>query len=352
MSDFGVCYKNGQRILKSETPYRVSDGHLQYKYAPLSALAFGGLALLPYETAKIVWYYLEILLLFGSFWISHKVLPFRAKGPLFVLGLGAAVLVKLIGRELELGQVNILIIFLLTVMLAAFLKKKDTAAGILWAVSLFFKPYALVFLPYFLLKKRIRIIASGAAATVLGLFLPVVVFGIKGNQIVLKEWVSTLSMSTPGLLAVGDNASLYAILLKHFPDSWGIQVKFLWLAVGLGTAVVFIWLMGEAKKRNLPSPEVLEAAFLFTLIPLFSPLGWYYTYLYALLAVIIILNALPCLKPAWRYILIADLVIIGGTLREVVGKDIFRFYTHRSLIAVNFLVIMAGLVNLRKRGIL
>ena len=111
MSDFGVCYKNGQRIVRGETLYRVSDGHLQYKYAPVSALIYAPLALLPYESAKIIWYVLELCLLFAVFWISYKLLPSRLKGPWFILGLSFLVLLKFIGREIELGQVNILIIF-------------------------------------------------------------------------------------------------------------------------------------------------------------------------------------------------------------------------------------------------
>ena len=158
MSDFGVCYKNGQRIVRGETLYRVSDGHLQFKYAPVSALMYAPLGLLPYETAKVIWYVLELCLLFAVFWVSYKLLPSRLKGPWFVLGLSFLALLKFIGREIELGQVNILIIFVLTMMLATLVKKKDVPAGVLWGISLFIKPYALVFLPYFIFKKRFNLL--------------------------------------------------------------------------------------------------------------------------------------------------------------------------------------------------
>jgi hypothetical protein len=351
MSDFGVCYRNGQRILAGETLYRVSDGHLQFKYAPAAALFYSWLALLPYPVAKVIWYYLELVFLFGGFLIGYRIVPDRKKGAWFTAGLGVAVLAKLLGREIELGQVNILIIFLLMAMLAAFLKKKDAAAGAAWAVSLFFKPYALVFLPYFILKKRWKTLAWGAGVLVAGLALPLIEFGVRGNIAVLKEWAVTLSRSTPGLMAVGDNASFYAFVWKLLPGDQPGAAKAIWLVFGAALAAGFLWMMRAGRKGSLPGAEVLEASFLMVLIPFFSPLGWYYNYLYALPAVLLVLGRWPDIPTAWKYVLGLNFLIIGGTLREVLGIVLFRFYTHHSLIALNFLVLLAGLAALRARKI-
>ena len=145
-----------------------------------------------------------------------------------MIGLGLLAMLKFLGREIELGQVNLLIIFLLVLMTAASLAKRDAWAGALWAVSIFFKPYALVFLPYFLLKKRGRILASGAAVLAAGGLLPAVFYGIGGNLGVHREWIARLSDSTPGLLAVGDNASLLAFSLKWIPGLSGAAAEIAW----------------------------------------------------------------------------------------------------------------------------
>ena len=349
MSDFGVCYKNGQRIIRGETLYRVSDGHLQFKYAPVSALIYAPLALLPYETAKVIWYVLELCLLFALFWVSYKLLPSRLKGPWFILGLSFLALLKFIGREIELGQVNILIIFVLIMMLRTVVKKKDVPAGILWGISLFVKPYALIFLPYFILKKRFKLIATGLIVLIVGLALPVLPFGFKGNLLVLKEWAFTLSRSTPGQIAAGDTASLYAFLWKILPGHPDFWTMFLWLVIGSAVGVVFLWMMGEGRKRDLNMPEILEAAFLMILIPFFSPLGWNYNYLYSVLAVVLILNYWPKFPHVWKYVLAVDLILIGATLQEVLGKTLFRFYTYNSLIVINFLIVLAALAYIRAK---
>lgn len=347
MSDFGVCYKNGRRIIDGETLYRASDGHLQFKYAPISALFYAPLALLPWEAAKLIWYVLEIVLLFAIYWICYKLLPEPTKRPFWVLLPAFLVLLKFLGRELELGQVNLLIIFLLIAMILALHQKKDIGAAVLWGMSLFFKPYALVFLPYAVLKKRFKFLGAGAVVVLAGLLLPALIFGFGGNETVLREWISTLSLSTPGLMAAGDTASLYAFLWKDLPGHPDVWIKLLWLAAGTAAAVVLLLMMAWRKKRNLKAPEVLESAYLMILIPLLSPLGWYYNYLYSVLAVVYLIAALPKFAPAWKYIVIADLIMIGATLREVLGKDLFHFYTRNSIIAVNFLVLLAALAYAR-----
>ena len=347
MSDFGVCYKNGRRILDGETLYRISDGHLQFKYAPISALFYASLALLPWEVAKIIWYYLELILLFSVLWISYKLLPSPRRGPVLVLLPATLVLLKFIGRELELGQVNILILFILILMIAEVIRRKDATAGVLWGISLFFKPYALVFLPYFILKKRFKIVLAGGAVVLAGLLLPALNFGFQGNWIVLREWVSTLSHSTPELMAAGDTSSLYAFLWKVLPGHPDLWIKILWLVTGLAVGLLFLGMMRQGKKLALEVPEVLETSFLMILIPLFSPLGWFYNYLYSVLAIILLIQALPKFPPLWKYALIADLIIIGATLREVLGKDLFHFYTRKSLVVVNYLIVLAALAYAR-----
>ena len=340
MTDFQVCFQGGKRILAGETLYRPSDGHLQNKYSPFSAVLFSLFTVVPYETAKILWYYLEWIFLAGAFYLSLRLLPVRNKSAIFLIGFSLLILAKFIGREFELGQINTLIIFLLTFSLGRSLAGEEAKGGLAYGFSLFFKPYALIFLPYFLLKKKFKLVAVGVVTLLFGLWLPAAFYGFRGNLLVLKEWVSTLSSSTPALLTAGDNASLWALIFKHVNGGTGILDELLILLVFLLLAFAFLKMMKTGRAANLDKPEVLEASFLFILIPFLSPLGWYYNYLYAVPAIMLLLNSFDRFQPVWKSILIADFLIIGGSLREVLGKEIFRFYTHQSLVVINFLVLV------------
>jgi alpha-1,2-mannosyltransferase len=353
MTDFGVCYQGGQRIVQGETLYREADGHLQFKYSPAAAVFFAPLALIPYEGAKVVWYILELVFLGGILLFCRRLLPTGATRtvPLFIWTF--LIELKFLARELELGQVNLFLLFSLTLMIYCIVRGKEGGAGILWGGSLLFKPYALVFLPYFLLKKKFRALVAGIATSVAGLALPVAFFGFEGNLAVLKEWPATLSKSTSGLLASFDNASLYGFLLKAFPSLPKQLSGALFLTVFLVLAAVVLWLVRAGRTSDsINNPEVLESAFLFIMIPLFSPLGWNYNYLYSLPAVMLILSAWRRFPRAAQIILAANFIITSTSLIEIWGRGLFRFYTHYALVVLNFLIVLASLAYLRAKKIL
>jgi hypothetical protein len=350
MSDFGVCYRGGQRILKGELLYRVSDGHLQYKYSPASALFFGILTFLPYEIAKLIWYFSQLIFLFLALSLSYDLLPLKQKKKGTVMFFSFLILVKFLGREMELGQVNIFILFLLLLMVKASIKREEMKGGLIWGFSLFFKPYALVFFPYFILKKKFKLIASGLGMLILGFLLPVIFYGFKQNLQVLKEWPRTLSLSTPSLIDNYDNASLPAFFSKTFPSSQRELSLIFIILLAFLMGFFLLWMMFLSKRKDLKEPEVLEFSYLFILIPLFSPLAWYYNYLYSMLAIALLINFIDKFPRILQYILIADFIFIGASLREIMGKHGFRFYTQHTLVVIGFLIILAYLFYSRRKN--
>ena len=352
MSDFGVCYQAGGRIVQGETLYRPSDGHLQYKYSPPSALFFSGFALLPYEWAKLLWYILEFVFLWGIYAFSLRILAVKEKNAAALCLLTFLITLKFLAREVELGQVNIFIIFILTLMLSFLFQKKDVASGLFWGVSLFFKPYALAFLPYFLIKKKFKVAAAGLGLFFAGLAVPALFYGFRGNLLVLKEWPATLSASTSSLLSVYDNASLYAFLLRILPGSWSQGAAAALVLLFLLLAVLFLWMIKSGQTPGAPQgPEVLESAFLFIMIPLFSPLGWYYNYLYSILAVMVIISGFKKFPRILQIILSINFAMIASSFIELWGKDLFRYYMRHNLVVINIFVVLFGLFYLRYKKI-
>jgi hypothetical protein len=98
-------------------------------------------------------------------------------------------------------------------------------------------------------------------------------------------------------------------------------------------------------------PEVLESSFLLVLIPLFSPLGWNYNYLYSLPAVMIAIAAWPRLPPVLRIFLIINFLVTSTSVIELWGRGLFHFYTHFALVALNFLIVLAVLLHIRREKI-
>jgi hypothetical protein len=75
--------------------------------------------------------------------------------------------------------------------------------------------------------------------------------------------------------------------------------------------------------REFQTPEVLESSFLFIMIPLFSPLGWNYNYLYSFLAVMLIISAFKKFPLSLKIILIPNFAMISTSLVELWGRALF-----------------------------
>jgi len=350
MIDFEVNYKAGERIKWGETLYRIEDGHYQFKYSPFSSLLYLPLSFLPLDVAKGIWY-LIILLCTGFFlYISQSLLTSAGKNSWILPVLTYLILARYFLRELQLGQVNALIAFLLILMiwLLASMENhssswRERSAGLVWGLATAFKPYSLIFLPYFLIKKKWQTLALGLLFLGFSLLLPSLFYGFKGNFDVLKEWQTSLSKSTPHLLDSQDNISIIAFFMKWTENPKLSLYLFGLTLIALSLFLLYIILKGSKIKRAL----LLDSAIILIIIPLVSPLGWDYNLLFSALGVMMVLLSFGEYSKFWRAGLIANFLIIFFSLYFILGRELYAKFMSLSIITINFLIIVAYLSYLR-----
>jgi hypothetical protein len=354
MIDFEVNYKAGKRLRAGESLYQVEDGHFMFKYLPSSALLYLPLSFLPLSAAKAFWYFLVVLCLCSLVYVSNKILHLKEKKSVYLFIFPPLILGKFFLRELHLGQINALVTVILLFMIWFLIPEKkalpshrETYAGLLWGLATALKPYALIFLPYFLLKKKWKTILSGLGFLSLTLLVPSVFYGFRGNMNLLKEWISTLSRSTPALLNSQDNISIIALFMK-WTDNQNISLLLSGLVISLlALLVLTVILIG----RKIDRASVLECSILLILIPLISPLGWDYTLLMSVLGVTIIIHNFLGYSKFWRSVLVLNFFIITFSLYDVMGRDLYAMFMSWSVITVNFMILIGYLAHLRFRKI-
>jgi len=353
MADFEVNYRAGNRLWQGETLYRTADEHYQFKYSPASALLYLPLSALPLTAAKAVWYVLILVSIFASFYFSSKLADSSGGKGLTAVLISGAILARFFFRELQLGQINALIMALLVLMIWMLARvspgmaiRRETWAGFLWGLATALKPYALIFFPYFLIKKKWRSLWPGLVLIAFSLFVPMIFYGLGGNMIVLREWVSSLSRSTPALLTSQDNVSLLAGLSK-----WTGQSDFALLlyAIGLGI-LTFSTLLIIRRGKKVAVPLVLDGALLLVLIPLVSPLGWDYTFLSSILAVALVVRDFSLFPKGIKVILAVNFLIVGLAIYDLWGRNLYAAFMSLSVPTINFLILIAGLFYLRAKG--
>jgi hypothetical protein len=353
MADFEVNYRAGRRLGLGETLYRTADSHWQFKYSPFSAMVYLPLSALPLPAAKVVWFLLVATAVASVIVLGRKLASASGTvrpGPAVLLA--ALILAKFFLRELQLGQINALITALL-MGIALLLVRDDEApssrgrmeAGILWGLATALKPYAVIFLPYLVLKRKWRALAWGGAVLAATLAAPALFYGIRGNAAVLGEWISSLSRSTPGLLVSQDNVSLLAALMKWTHGSPAASLVY-GAGVALLAALTLLFLRGG---RDLPRASVAESALLLVYIPLISPLGWDYTFFSAFAAVVLVTARMPVFPKAVRFLLAANFLVIALALYDVLGRRLYASFMALSVPTLDFLLVVGALFYLRAR---
>jgi hypothetical protein len=162
---------------------------------------------------------------------------------------------------------------------------------------------------------------------------------------VLGEWISSLSRSTPGLLASQDNVSLLAFLMKWMHGSPAASLVY-GAGVALLAGLTLLFLRGG---RNLPQAAVAESALLLVFIPLISPLGWDYTFLSAFSAVVLVTGRIAVFPKPARFLLAANFLVIALALYDILGRRLYAVFMTRSVPTLDFLLVVGSLFYLRAK---
>jgi hypothetical protein len=343
--DFEVYLTAGTRAAAGESLYRESDGHWQFKYLPAFAVAIAPLAKMPPVAARGVWFFLSVALLVVLVNRSYAMLPGRRSRAAFLVWLTILAMGKFYVREVGLGQTNLLLAVLVLTALACWIRGRDVAAGALLATAAVVKPYAVLFLPYLVARRKWNGAASFVAVLLGALVLPVVAYGWSGNLSQLHEWWVVVTTSTAPNLTNQDNisiAGLYAAWL-------GIGGAATWLSAITSLALVAACAWAIWCRSRVTSPDYLDAALLMFAIPFLSPQGWDYVLLVSTPAIMLLLDRLDLFDGVTRWGLVACMALIGLTFWDVLGREPYHALMMSRVLTVCALFELAMLVRLRGR---
>jgi hypothetical protein len=346
MPDLAVYWTAATRARAAEPLYRADDGHYQFKYLPAFAVLAAPLSSVSLQAAKAIWFVTSVALLAALIVLSFHFLPERRRPTWVLVGITLLLMLKFYAHELVLGQMNALFAVIVAAAVVALRAGREWAAGAFMALAIVVKPYALIFLPWLLVRRR-RASLAAAAGTILAVALPAVVYGIEGDVALHRDWWATVSTSTAPNLTNADNVSIAAMWAK-----W-IGVGTLAAALAAATSAIVVALMAAVclTRKNLVFAEGLEAALLLTLIPLLSPQGWDYVFLVSTPAIMLLVNYDDLQPRVPQLIIRIALGTIGLTLYDVMGRAAYGRFMSLSLITLCYFVVVWGLWELRRRRI-
>ena len=330
MPDFEVYRTAGARALAAEPLYRAEDGHFQFKYLPAFAIFAAPLAMAPLTAAKGAWFAVSAVLMLVLLGLSVRAMPEVRRPPALLLVITFLAMAKFYAHELVLGQVNLLFAVLVVLAIVWLRSGKDAAAGLLLALAVVVKPYAVIFAPWLFTRRNRAALVTMAAALVMLLLLPVARYGWDGNLRLLGDWWHTVTSTTAPNLTNPDNVSLSAMFTRWMgPDSPAPILAAVTGAILLALAAIVI-----AGRGSLTAPDTLEGSLLLLLIPLLSPQGWDYVFLIGTPAVMLLVNDLPSLPRGLRIATVAAIAVVALSIYDLMGRSAYSFFMRLSFITV------------------
>lgn len=347
MPDFEVYWTAASRARAAEPLYRSEDGHYQFKYLPAFAVLTTPLAAMPLQTAKAMWFVVSVVLVTVLVWLSVALLPEQRTARWVLTTLTLVVMLKFYGHELVLGQMNVLFGVVVAGAVVAIRRGQEGGAGVLIALAIVVKPYAVIFLPWLLARRRGASIGAAAVGAAAVVAVPVLLYGVSGDIELHRAWWKTVTESTAPNLTNADNVSIAAMWAKWIGAGPAATAMTAVTSAIVLAAAVFVF----ARRRGVPFPEGLEAALLLTCVPLLSPQGWDYVFLVSTPAIVFVVNYEDLLPPFVRVAAIAALLTIGLSVYDLMGRAAYGAFMALSVISVCYFIVIATLCTLRARTI-
>ena len=345
LNDFRVYYGAGEAMIGGGPLYGVAHGLDSgiFKYAPLLALFYATFALLPYGLAASVQYLLITLAMLDGMrridrLVRDRLLDGRAtsKWPLFLTGLVCLVHFH---RELHLGNINMMLLWLLVVSLEAMLDAKPIRAGLLLGVAILAKPHFVVLLPLLLLRRKWPTTGVALATILGGALLPAFFIGWEMDVDLHKAWLGEMAAHNASLFYT-DGADhrpvntvysfLHRSVLQHMlggPTT--VEAYAILLAIA---ALIGLFVRNNLRRSRGERSFAFEFLLLVALGPCITVTDTEHFLLALPIVAYVMHHLLPSAQPRWLpYAAVPVLWAYGGNWEDALGPLSDRMIHYGSL---------------------
>jgi len=273
--DFDVYYAGSLRLFEGQNPYVVPRESINYVYPPFTLLFFAPLTLFPLFLASKIWTILSLLFLFASLLLLSRILSMKITSSVFVMITIFSMLSFPVKFTLGMGQINLFILLLVLLGVYFLLSKKNVVSGVFFGTAITLKFFPLLILPYFLLKKKWRVLFY-SFVTIASFWLVSVLF--VGWELQLYYVKNVL----PGILNASQaayyNQALSGFLVRIFGNTSLFDIGKLIITCVL-LVISFLVIFKRKRKEN----AIFEISIIITLSLIVNSFSWQHHFVWLIL---------------------------------------------------------------------
>lgn len=358
--DFRVYYATAERFVAREDIYsRPDEAITPFKYSPMFAFLVSPLSLVSQKAASLIFFAISFFSLIAIFILSRKLIvegPLTFKQSMLLYIIPAIFSSRFILAVLDSGQVTIIIFFLVLLGLYFLEKKKSILASASIGFSVMFKYTSVLFLPYFICRKKVKLTALTLLFIMLYCLLPAAYVGISQEGYYLKKWLPFISETSldKGSWYDSKNQSLHPFILRcftadssyshiaHLSFNQGLIVSFI---IGL---IIYFLILLPAKKQN--ATNTIDYALLFLCMALFNPNAWLHNFvlfIFAYMAAVYHLIKTKAKDKITLILMILSFMAASWGAESIVGDNLQNFFEGLSTVTVGALLIVFALFRLK-----
>ncbi len=295
--DFKIHYLAPFAVFKGLNPYLGGKGYFTPDvYPPFTILLFSPFILLPYGFAEKIWTLLSIIFLIGSLYLIFKINKEKMFSRIgFLISALLFAFYFPIKFTLGMGQINFLILFLVTLSIYFLNKNKNYLTGTFLSLSIMIKFFPILFLPYLIILKKWKILFSFIAVSTVVFLFTLIIIKPDINIYFYKNVLPTLF---GGWKTDYYNQSLSGFLGRQISNGFARELLRIIISLILVAVPFLVILKNNSKKTTKVN---LSFSLLITLTLLINNFSWQHHFVWLLFPFITIFYFIKNRKLDWSY---------------------------------------------------
>ena len=353
LNDFKVMYLAAEAFMNGDQVYGLSFGLSTgfYKYSPFTLLFFVPYTIFPYEIANMLHFAVIAFCTISTIITLVRLLARYLPGLprihfLTLLSIFLCILLHLV-RELHLGNTNIILIFLLTLILKFTMDGKYIRSGAILAIVVLTKPYFIVCALPFLLHKKYKSLISLAISLFAFVMIPAVFLGWTKNTALYSEWVQAMGEHS-GYLS--SNHTISSLMNTYFGLS--LPADYSLYPFGAAALLLFIYFWLNYRYGSSPKGETSLIIYYFTLIAIIPNLlitdTEHFLFSMPLISILVLLLA-KSKNYLWISLFIILIFLYEGNSSDLLGRDLSGKFDLYGILGIGNLILIATVFFLHRQ---